>query len=404
MRTCANCDHENAPAARFCGECGAELTQASPGSTAGVSTLESAPPAQYAGFWRRTGAWAIDGVITIGIASISTYLVFFVFLIPQVAANVGFDPFLGALLIRGLVPLVAAYSYYVLLTGLTGQTVGKIAVGIRVVDKSGKKPGLARAALREVLGKPLSGICLLLGFVWVAWDHQKRAWHDLIAGTRVIRGESEALQRGDAVAVPASGTGRSWHRPAAILAFSFVILIAASLLARSIVRFVGDGEVGVVHTFGVVDPKPRLPGLVLKAPWASLETMNVRTQQFTLDSQALRGDLVPDGDIIRTLTSDGATASIGLTVSYRIQADQAPHVFSTVGPDYASIIIRPAVRNAVRDVVVEYTLEEINPVHGEEIRDKIMEQLKSDLEPRGILAESALMREMRIESSSDDQE
>ena len=238
----------------------------------------------------------------------------------------------------------------------------------------------------------------------MAWDHQKRAWHDSIAGTHVISVESEALQRGDAVAVPTSRTGRSWHRPAAFLAYSFVILIAASLLARSIVRFVGDGEVGVVHTFGVVDPKPRLPGLVLKAPWASLETLNVRTQQFTMSSQAAAVGEVLAGDVVRTLTSDGATAGIGLTVSYRIPADQAPQLFSTIGPDYASMIVRPAVRNAVRDVVVEYTLEEINPVHGEDIDVKIMEQLKSDREPRGILVERVLMREMRIESSSDDRE
>ena len=191
-------------------------------------------------------------------------------------------------------------------------------------------------------------------------------------------------------------------RSAVVIRVAVVIVIGASLLALSTVRFVGAGEAGVVHTFGVGDARPRRPGLMLKAPWAALETMNVRTQQFTLDSQALRGDLVPDGGIIRTLTSDGATVAIGLTVHYFLMPLMAPEVFATIGPEYREIIIRPAVSSAVRDVIAEYTIEEVFSVHGEEIREKIMERLDSDLRARGILVEAVLIREIRIESSSED--
>ena len=76
--------------------------------------------------------------------------------------------------------------YYWLLTGIRGQTLGKMAVGIKVVNNQGNKPGLARAALRESIGKTISTLVLLLGFFWVIWDSRKQAWHDKLSGTYVV--------------------------------------------------------------------------------------------------------------------------------------------------------------------------------------------------------------------------
>jgi uncharacterized RDD family membrane protein YckC len=83
-------------------------------------------------------------------------------------------------------PLVVIL-YFVLFTGLRGQTPGKQLVGIRVVTRGGKVPGLWRAVLREVIGKSISGIVILLGYVWVAFNAHRQGWHDKIAGTYVVK-------------------------------------------------------------------------------------------------------------------------------------------------------------------------------------------------------------------------
>ncbi len=88
----------------------------------------------------------------------------------------------GGLLITLLLPGV----YFVLLTGLRGQTLGKMLLRIKVVDEAGQAPGLGRALLRESLGKFVSTIALGVGFLWVAWDREKQGWHDKIARTHVI--------------------------------------------------------------------------------------------------------------------------------------------------------------------------------------------------------------------------
>ena len=79
------------------------------------------------------------------------------------------------------------FAYHVFLVGVKGQTLGKMALGIQVVNADGNTPGFGRALLREVPGKLISRLPLYLGYFWAGWDPHKRAWHDHISGTFVVR-------------------------------------------------------------------------------------------------------------------------------------------------------------------------------------------------------------------------
>jgi uncharacterized RDD family membrane protein YckC len=115
------------------------------------------------GFWIRVAAWLIDLVVLLVINIVLTIL--------------------G----MSLTTFVTGFVYGVLFIGLKGQTPGKIALGIKVVNAQGEVPGIGRAALREIVGKIASAIVFLLGFFWIGWDRRKRGWHDHIAGTFVVR-------------------------------------------------------------------------------------------------------------------------------------------------------------------------------------------------------------------------
>ena len=86
-----------------------------------------------------------------------------------------------------LVVIALPWLYYVLLTGLKGRTVGKMAVGVVVINTDRRPPGLKSAILRETVGKLASTVPLLLGFITIAWDPERRAWHDKLAGTTVVK-------------------------------------------------------------------------------------------------------------------------------------------------------------------------------------------------------------------------
>ena len=81
---------------------------------------------------------------------------------------------------------VGGFLYLWLMTAVRGQTLGKMVVGLRVVDAKGEVPDLGRAALRESVGKILSAF-LLLGYVWVLFDKHHQGWHDKLAQTYVVR-------------------------------------------------------------------------------------------------------------------------------------------------------------------------------------------------------------------------
>jgi uncharacterized RDD family membrane protein YckC len=82
---------------------------------------------------------------------------------------------------------VLSISYAVFFTGYCGQTPGKMALRIKVIRTDGAPITYGRAALREVLGKFVSGILLGIGYLMVAFDSKKQGLHDKIADTYVIK-------------------------------------------------------------------------------------------------------------------------------------------------------------------------------------------------------------------------
>ena len=173
---CSQCGSENTSQARFCASCGTRLDQGVPAQSTAPEPQQAAER-QYAGFWIRFGAWIIDTIVVfVSMILVSTVTSRISFGLPFDFVVLGF--FSGFLL---------PWAYYVILTGLRGQTLGKMAVGISVIGPDGNPPGIAIAALREIVGKLASALVLALGYFWIGWDRQKMGWHDYIAYTHVIR-------------------------------------------------------------------------------------------------------------------------------------------------------------------------------------------------------------------------
>jgi uncharacterized RDD family membrane protein YckC len=89
----------------------------------------------------------------------------------------------------GALGVVATLVYYVALEGRPqGQTLGKMAMGIRVVRRSDGAPLGYGLAIVRTLSRFLDAITVVpLGLLWAIWDRQHQTWHDKIAGTVVVR-------------------------------------------------------------------------------------------------------------------------------------------------------------------------------------------------------------------------
>ena len=86
-----------------------------------------------------------------------------------------------------IVQLLVTIAYLTYFEGSpSGQTVGKKAMGIRVIDfGTGGSIGHGRAFVRWI-GRYVSAIPCLLGYFWMLWDKEKQTWHDKFANDVVV--------------------------------------------------------------------------------------------------------------------------------------------------------------------------------------------------------------------------
>ena len=141
---------------------------------------------KYGGFWLRLGAYLVDLIILAAI-NYAIYLgpgfVYFAFVGGLASDEPAPNAF--AIVILALCVMVSI-AYPICFWRWRGQTPGKMAAGIRVVRADGSPPGWGPAVLR-FLGYIISWLTLGVLFIWVAADDRKRAIHDRMAGTCVVR-------------------------------------------------------------------------------------------------------------------------------------------------------------------------------------------------------------------------
>ena len=89
------------------------------------------------------------------------------------------------LLVQALVLLVTA-AYFVVSWVRGGQTVGMRPWRLRVVRADGAPIDVAHALLRFAVALVSLSACGL-GFLWCLFDRDRRAWHDIAAGTLLVR-------------------------------------------------------------------------------------------------------------------------------------------------------------------------------------------------------------------------
>jgi uncharacterized RDD family membrane protein YckC len=141
---------------------------------------EGRPLERPAYLGERLRAGALDVALLLGLWGIVVYFASRAAHVPLSALRPTW-PWLGGY----LASLGLAYAAY--FTGTTGQTLGKIALGLRVVDTAGQPPGYFRALARALVGS-LGVLAVGLGLLPMAFDPARRAFHDRIFRLRVVRG------------------------------------------------------------------------------------------------------------------------------------------------------------------------------------------------------------------------
>ncbi|WP_305043613.1 RDD family protein [Geoalkalibacter sp.] len=137
-----------------------------------------------AGFWLRVTAALIDGLLVSLVQMVLGGLLGWA---GRTALGPGPETTHLMVLTLGLFNFALWQTYKVFFTGYCGQTPGKMALRIQVVREDGRPVGYARAFVREVIGKFISGALFGIGFLMVAFDRRKQGLHDRLAATLVVK-------------------------------------------------------------------------------------------------------------------------------------------------------------------------------------------------------------------------
>lgn len=133
----------------------------------------------YGGFWIRLVAYIIDVILLSLVFGVLASI--FGLNMMNAESLTEYDPTIN------LVSLVVGWLYFALMeSSERGATVGKMAMGLRVVTNDGQRLSFLNATGRY-FAKIISAIILCIGFIMIAFTERKRGLHDMIASTLVIK-------------------------------------------------------------------------------------------------------------------------------------------------------------------------------------------------------------------------
>ena len=190
---CAQCGTATSPGAKYCVSCGAALIAQRTQRPAQSPPAYRAPayytgtPTPYQGVAIRFVAILIDYVI-IGVISAILAFPFVVAAIAVAASSGNLSALSGAsIAAAALIGLVVWFLYFTMLEGHYGQTIGKMALNIKVVREADGAPiDYGEAAVRTIL-RIIDGLFdYLIGAIFIWTSDEKQRLGDRVAHTVVV--------------------------------------------------------------------------------------------------------------------------------------------------------------------------------------------------------------------------
>jgi uncharacterized RDD family membrane protein YckC len=195
-QVCSTCGNVRLPDGRFCLFCGDLLSDpdaqnlAASQSSKGMVSPEATDLAhpQFAGFWLRVWAGAIDVALEAGGALLLTFAIDLA--LRRLGHLLGISPFVSKVatgMAFILILSVGSWLYSAFTESSSWRaTVGKRILGLQVVTAEGERLSFGQATIRHLM-KFLSLFFLTIGFMMAGWTKRRQALHDMPCDCLVIR-------------------------------------------------------------------------------------------------------------------------------------------------------------------------------------------------------------------------
>ncbi len=147
---------------------------------------------------------------------------------------------------------------------------------------------------------------------------------------------------------------------------------------------IDSGQGGVMYSIfgGTKLDKVFSEGLKMHAPWTTIYTYDLRVQEHLEE--------------ITALSNNGLSIAVDMSIRWRPQAGQLPRLHVTYGRDYATKLLIPELRSAAREVVGQFTPEELYSTRRSELQTAILERVQRRVQGRYVEVESVLIRNVTL--------
>lgn len=163
-----------------------------------------------------------------------------------------------------------------------------------------------------------------------------------------------------------------------------VFLVVAGMAGGCMTTSIRSGEGAVKFSvFGGTDLEAQYgEGLQVHPPWVDLIRYDVRVQEQLED--------------ITALSSNGLQIGMDASIRWRPRADDLPQLHTTYGTDYYRKLVQPELRSAVREIVGQYTPEELYSSRRAELQTQIFERVRDQVESQYVQVDAILIRDISL--------
>jgi len=165
----------------------------------------------------------------------------------------------------------------------------------------------------------------------------------------------------------------------------FIILMALVLFSSATFLTIDAGERGVLFRRfggGIDKSKTYSPGFQILAPWNTMYVYDVREKQVE--------------EKMEVLSSNGLNIKLDITLRANPKFNKIGELHNRFGENYVNSLIRPEVRSSVREMIGQFTPEELYSTKRNEVQDLIHKDLKAALDSNFIDLKATLIRDIEL--------
>ena len=166
--------------------------------------------------------------------------------------------------------------------------------------------------------------------------------------------------------------------------FAFIFLMLVTLGGGCMTTSIQSGESAVKYSiFGGTDlTKLYGEGLQVHAPWVNLIRYDVRVQEQLEDIDAL--------------SSNGLSIGMDASIRWRPLSTELANIHVTYGEEYYRKLVQPELRSAVREIVGQYTPEELYSSRRTELQQAIFAKVRDAVASENIIVDAILIRDISL--------